>query len=498
MSSTLRLAAATFAVAVVVGCSSTEPQADDDSSGGKADGVCTGGLTLALEPAFGSFTANHPVAMVQEPHSMRWYVVEKSGVIQTMTGTGSSPTVFVDIRDRVNSTPNEAGLLGLAFHPNFATNHQVFLSYTTGSPLVSKISRFTSSDGGVTLDKTSEVVLLSVNQPFDNDKGGNIAFGPDGFLYIGFGDGGSSGDPNANGQNKNVLLGKMLRIDVNGPAPYGIPSDNPFATSGGAKEIFALGLRNPARWSFDSQTGQLWAGDWGQDHFEEIDVITKGANYGWRFREGKHCFNPSSNCPTAGMTDPVFEYDHDAGSSVTGGFVYRGTAFPKLQGKYVFADFDSGAIMAIPTSGSGDAIKIQTQRKISAFGQGADGELFALDFATGKILHVTGTACDSGFTPVYAIIKAKCKTCHIDQSKGGLSMKTKSIAYDNLVDEPSTSTGPCKNRTRVTPGTSNTSLIWQKVTHTNLCGTKMPPTGSGLTTSEVKTLEDWINGGAQQ
>jgi uncharacterized repeat protein (TIGR03806 family) len=286
------------------------------------------------------------------------------------------------------------GLLGIAFHPGFPANPRVYLSYTTsvGGALRSRISEFTTPDGGLTLAAGSERVLLTVNQPYSNHNGGHIAFGPDGYLYAGFGDGGSGGDPQNNAQTLTTLLGKILRIDVDAGSPYGVPAGNPFAANPlcnangtgaqGCPEIFAWGFRNPWRWSFDRQTGQLWAGDVGQGAWEEIDVVVLGGNYGWRFREGAHCYSPTSGCPTAGLIEPVSEYDHSLGSSVTGGYVYRGSAVASLAGRYVFGDFASGRIWIADPQGSRTPIQIaDTNHAISSFGEGLDGELYVVDYA---------------------------------------------------------------------------------------------------------------------
>ena len=318
------------------------------------------------------------------------------------------------------------GLLGLAFHPNWPATPQVFVYYSvTGTnPVHNRISRFTSSDGGTSLDPASEQIVLEVtkNQGDHNHNGGNIAFGPDGYLYTGLGDGGGGGDPNNNAQNRNVLFGKMLRIDVNGTgAGYNIPSDNPFA--GGPKcsagtgaaacpEIFSYGMRNPWRWSFDKSTGALWVGDVGQDAREEIDVITKGSNYGWRLREGGQCYNPASGCGTTGtnsepLVGPLFQYDHNVGIAVTGGYVYRGTAMPSMVGRYFFADYGTSRLFAVQppspltaatpqTMVSGDAA-LTVPELVTSFGQGNDGELYAVGYAGGlyKMQIVTSGAVDS-------------------------------------------------------------------------------------------------------
>ena len=314
----------------------------------------------------------------------------------------AAATLFIDITARVDSGPNEAGLLGMAFHPDWGPNgnFQVFLSYTrSGAPLESTISRFYSLDNGATLDNGVEDVIMTVLQPFGNHNGGNIEFGPDGHLYAGWGDGGSAGDPLNNGQNTTTLLGTMTRIDVDGGVPYAVPADNPFAANasctqgvGGAAcpEIFAWGLRNPWRWSFDSSNGDLWAGDVGQGAIEEVDIVSLGGNYGWRCREGSTDFDTSANCP-AGLIDPITEYDHGVGRSITGGYVYRGSVIPDLQGFYVFGDFVSGRIWALPaTSGIGSAADelLDTSLSIASFAVGNDDELYVLDFATGSIHQV--------------------------------------------------------------------------------------------------------------
>jgi len=293
------------------------------------------------------------------------------------------------------------GLLGMAFHPDFANNGEVFLSYTQAGP-VSYVSRFFSLDGGITLDSSSEQPLIVMPQDFGNHNGGNIAFGPDGFLYIGFGDGGSANDPNNRAQDNSNLLGAMIRIDVDAGVPYGIPPDNPFVGSplcsqgfgaGQCPEIHAFGLRNPWRWSFDSQNGDLWLGDVGQGAWEEVDIIVAGGNYGWRLREGAHC-NPNRNDPNCNsnvLIDPVAEYDHTVGRSITGGYVYRGNAIANLSGSYVYADFGSGRIFRAFASGQGNFDSeelLDTGFAISSFAQDDDGELYFLDYGAGGIHRI--------------------------------------------------------------------------------------------------------------
>jgi glucose/arabinose dehydrogenase len=227
---------------------------------------------------------------------------------------------------------------------------------------------------------------MTVPQPFANHNGGMVVFGPDGFLYIGRGDGGSRGDPQNRAQNTGELLGKILRIDVDREQPYAIPADNPFARSGGRPEIFAYGIRNPWRFSFDRETKVLWLADVGQHKWEEIDLVTKGSNYGWRLMEGFHCYDPAENCPTRGLTRPVFEYGHEKGRcSITGGYVYRGKMIPSLRGTYIFGDYCSGELFGIKTEGvtslrSEPDLVRKTGTRISSFGEDEAGELYVVDY----------------------------------------------------------------------------------------------------------------------
>ena len=343
---------------------------------------------LALQDAFAGLRFRAPLQVLQAPGEARFFVVEKGGTVQAVSGTTAS--TFLDIRARVNSTPGEAGLLGLAFHPRWAQNRQVFLNYTafsSASPanLRTTISRFTSADGGATLDPASEQVLLTVEQPFENHNGGGVAFGPDGLLYLGLGDGGSAGDPSGNAQNPARLLGKLLRIDVDSGTPYAIPPSNPFASGGGRGEVYAFGLRNPWRFSFDRATGALWLADVGQNTWEEVDIIVSGGNYGWSPREGTHCYPPGTLSCAGPYLDPVVEYSHAEGASITGGYVYRGAALPRLAGHYVYGDFGSGHIWAVPAAGPYTPVQIAQGNAISSFGEDAAGELYVADLATGQV-----------------------------------------------------------------------------------------------------------------
>jgi uncharacterized repeat protein (TIGR03806 family) len=388
----------------------------------------SGSSTLSTPRAFPDLTFASPVALLQAPgDASRWFILEKVGLVREFDNNPAVSTtqVFLDIRGRVFNS-GEAGLLGLAFHPDFAANGRAYVNYSAsvGGSVRSITSEFTSPDGGLTLSPNSERVLLTINKPASNHNGGNLAFGPDGFLYIGLGDGGGGGDPQENAQNPQRLLGKMLRIDVDqqpGGEPYGIPggaTGNPFANNPrcnidgtGAQncpEIYALGLRNPWRWSFDRQTGDLWVGDVGQGSFEEIDLIERGGNYGWDTREGAHCFEPPAGCPTAGLIDPVVEYGRVMGFSITGGFVYRGTQTTELLGRYIFADFGSGMIASL-TPGAGGTFTLTPlvlpgttppgapgQLQISAFGEANDGELFLLDYGRGQVHQLMFTGGGGG------------------------------------------------------------------------------------------------------
>jgi len=387
-----------------------------------------GSSTLSTPRAFPNLTFASPVAMLQAPgDASRWFVLEQAGLVRAFDNDAAVNTtqVFLDIRNRVFNS-GEAGLLGFAFHPNFAMNGRAYVNYSVsvGGSVRSITSEFMSPDGGMTLNPNSERVLLTVNKPFSNHNGGNLAFGPDGFLYLGLGDGGGGGDPQENGQNPQRLLGKMLRIDVDqqpGGEPYGIPggaTGNPFAGNPrcnidgtgtqNCPEIFALGLRNPWRWSFDRQTGFLWLADVGQNSFEEIDIIDRGGNYGWDAREGAHCFEPSSGCQTAGLIDPVAEYGRAMGFSVTGGYVYRGAQTTEQFGRYIFADFGSGMIASL-TPGAGGTFTLTSlvqpgatppgapgQLSISAFGEANDGELYVLDYGRGQIRQLIFTGGGGG------------------------------------------------------------------------------------------------------
>ncbi len=303
---------------------------------------------------------------------------------------------FLDISDRVVSG-GEQGLLGLALHPGYAQNGRLFVDYTRAGDGATVISEFHES-GGVA-DPASERILLTIPQPYPNHNGGMVAFDATGKLLIGMGDGGSADDPLGNGQNRGVLLAKILRIDVDGARPYAIPADNPFVgVSGTSPEIWDIGLRNPWRFSFDRVTGDLFIGDVGQDTWEEIDAEPAGAggrNYGWSIMEGTHCFR-HAGCLQTDLTPPVTDYNHSLGCAVTGGYVYRGAAFPDLSGGYVYGDYCSGTIWAlsaadaIATGSATPTVVGHAGFSVSSFGQDDAGELYVVDLG-GRVLKVTAT-----------------------------------------------------------------------------------------------------------
>ncbi len=329
-----------------------------------------------------------------------WYVIEHEGRIRRFDDDAEAGTLatVVDLTDRVLFNNAEMGLVGMAFHPDFDTNGYVYLSYNrTGitTPYSIRIARFTSTDGGLTLNPASEQVILDIDKLFTNHHGGKLGFGADGYLYAGIGDGGDGGDPDDNAQNPEVLLGKFLRIDVDGGTPYTIPDDNPFADEGtnpgdGAPEIYAMGFRNPWQWSFDPETGDLWAGDVGQSTREEIDRVVMGGNYGWRRLEGTRCYPADASCSPGEFVPPVIDYGRERGNSVSGGYVYRGSAVPDLYGQFVFADL-SGSLFAIRDADEHPILAVlrpSTGHFIPSLAEGADRELYSLSISDGKLYRI--------------------------------------------------------------------------------------------------------------
>ena len=339
---------------------------------------------LDIERVYPGLPFDRPVALVfPDDGTDRGFVVEQAGRI-ILLNDDSEVSTFLDIRDRVNDRGEEEGLLGLAFDPDFPPNGFFYVYYTADGPRRSVISRFSANPGDVTADPSSETLVLEVEQPYANHNGGQIAFSPDGFLYVGLGDGGSAGDPKRNGQNTGTLLGTILRLDVStldSIGSYSIPPDNPFVGIEGARpEIWAYGLRNPWRFTFDSETGDLWAADVGQNELEEVDLVRAGLNYGWNIMEGDECY--ARSCDERGLELPIAVYGRDDGCSITGGYVYRGSRFPSLYGAYVYGDFCSGKIWALRYDGSRVTESIQiadTKIRISSFAEDTDGELYILD-----------------------------------------------------------------------------------------------------------------------
>jgi len=363
---------------------------------------------ISLEEVASGF--EEPVHIAQAgDDSGQLYVVEQQGRIRIVDHGRVLAKAFLNISGRVESG-GEKGLLGMAFHPGYAGNGYFYVNYTAVDQgvLYTLVSRF-SRKGGEHADAASEKVLLKIRQPFGNHNGGQIAFGPDGFLYIGMGDGGSANDPMGNGQSLVTLLGAMLRIDVDqeqAGKPYAIPPDNPFIDHARARpEIWAYGLRNPWRFSFDALNGDLWLADVGQNEVEEINLIEKGGNYGWNIMEGDICTpDVSSSCDKAGLKMPIHTYRHPEGFAVTGGFVYRGSAIAGLSGAYLFADYVSGRIWGLKHDGmqviahklliepNGGSMFLRRilggELSISSFGQGEDLELYIADHRTGNILKI--------------------------------------------------------------------------------------------------------------
>jgi uncharacterized repeat protein (TIGR03806 family) len=350
------------------------------------------------------------VGMTQPPgDNSHWYVLNRNGIISSFVNDAatSTYTTFLDISSKVNAQ-GEGGLLGMAFHPNYATNGYVYVYYTeTGNPLTSILSRFTLN--GTTLDPASEVVLLTIPQPFDNHNGGNIAFDQDGYLRLGLGDGGSGGDPYNNGQNTQTLLGSMLRIDVNAATPpyYSIPADNPFqgnalctngTGSAACPELYAWGFRNPWRWSFDRSTGQQWVGDVGQNTWEEIDLVQRGNNYGWRCYEGNHAYNTAGCLDISQYVFPITEYDHSLGNAVTGGYVYRGSdpSLASMVGSYIYGDWGTGTIWKITdpyTNPVNEQLTTLAGGGLVSFAEDVvTGELFALNMNGGTLYRFVETS----------------------------------------------------------------------------------------------------------
>jgi glucose/arabinose dehydrogenase len=354
-------------------------------------------VSVSLEPVAQGLSS--PVFLTAPAGDLeRLFVVERGGEIRIVRHDSILPTPFLDVADRILAG-GEQGLLGLAFHPDYAGNGRFFVNYTDTLGHTQIVRYQVSADPDVA-DPGSALPILTVQQPYSNHNGGMLAFGPnDGMLYIGMGDGGSGGDPQNHGQNRMTVLGDMVRIDVDAGSPYTIPADNPFVGALSiANEIWASGLRNPWRFSFDAGTGDLYIADVGQSAREEVDFqpasSSGGENYGWRIMEGTRCYNPSSGCSTSGLTLPIYEYDHSDGCSITGGYVYRGSDYPVLQGRYFFADFCSTWLRSFAVV-LGAAAGLQDHsatagpvQGTSSFGQDGRGELYIVSLTQGTVKRI--------------------------------------------------------------------------------------------------------------
>jgi len=371
---------------------------------GCGGGSGTGGTTtqtqrpaLAFKTFASGFTSPLGLEMPNDG-SNRFFVVEQAGIIKILHLDGAvAAQNFLDITAKVTAG-GELGLLGVTFHPDFAANGRFFVNYTrtSGGQIQTVIAEYLVSADPNVADPNSERILLIEDQPFPNHKAGQLAFGPDGFLYFGLGDGGSEGDPLGNGQQLGTLLGKVLRIDVDHQDPglqYAIPADNPFATSSTAlHEIWAYGLRNPWRFSFERGTGRLFSADVGQDRFEEVDIIEKGGNFGWDVMEAGHYFNPSVGCDTSGKILPIAEYSHNEGSAVIGGYVYKGSQIPALSNLYIFGDLSSGNVWSLREGPPGTftrTLLLKVSFEVSSFGQDQAGEIYIVDYANGNVLKLS-------------------------------------------------------------------------------------------------------------
>ena len=349
---------------------------------------------MSVERAFPALSFRHLTNLVHPDDGHDHILVtEQAGRIRVFPNDqlAAQAGTFLDIRDRVSEAGNEEGLLGLALHPDYMDNGHFYVYYSAANPRRSVVSRFSvSEDDPQAADPESEFVIMEISQPFSNHNGGQLSFGPDGYLYIGLGDGGSGGDPLGNGQNRATLLGSVLRIDVDGRSDgknYSVPPDNPFvAIADGCEticaEIWAYGLRNPWRFSFDRRSGTLWLADVGQSSWEEVDVVKAGFNYGWNIMEGANCFSPRTGCDTTGLELPVWEYARSGGNcSVTGGYVYLGRGMPSVVGAYVYGDFCSGNIWGLRYDGNTvteQMLLVDSELLITSFGEDLAHNLYVL------------------------------------------------------------------------------------------------------------------------
>jgi glucose/arabinose dehydrogenase len=411
MTSLTKIFAASLLAFTLFSCG--QPRSDQADNGTDAEAAETAG-TAANAPQLGlqkiAEGVTSPVAFAHAGDgSGRLFIVEQPGRILVVKNGKVAPKPFLDLAGRVErlgENYSEKGLLGLAFHPDYETNGRFFVYYSSparkgGVDHVAVLAEYKASGDQA---QTDEKVLLRVDQPESNHNGGQLAFGPDGYLYLGLGDGGGANDRHGktgNGQNLTNLLGKIIRLDVNQGNPYGIPSDNPFVGKDGADEIYAYGLRNPWRFSFDRETGQLFCGDVGQNEYEEVNIIEKGKNYGWRAMEAAHVFDKSLQASVGNTAPPIDEYPHSVGNSITGGYVYRGKGTPALQGKYVFADW-AGKVFSLEKQGNkwqrqNLALEGVEDLRVNSLGEDENGELYLLtqrevgaNSNTGIVYRITG------------------------------------------------------------------------------------------------------------
>jgi glucose/arabinose dehydrogenase len=362
------------------------------------------GMALALssfiDPAVITLDAKRLVTDLQAPTAMAFpgngsvWITEQTGKIRILKNGKLNSAPLLDLGTllpKLNNSYEERGLLGIALHPNFKTNRKFYVFYSKPSNgkfnHTDVVAEYTLAANAEEIKENSQKIIISADKPDGNHNGGAVQFGPDGYLYISFGDGGGQGDKHGeigNGQNLNNLLGKILRVDVNTDSAYSIPKDNPFINKPGARaEIWAYGFRNPYRMSFDKASGQLFVGDVGQDTWEEVDIIKKGGNYGWRLQEGNHCYNPASGCEITGIIEPIAEYNHKEGVSITAGYVYNGHSIPLLKGKYIFADWTGPAFYLRKVGTNWHRGKVVLKNipegmKVTGFGEDTSGELYML------------------------------------------------------------------------------------------------------------------------
>ena len=356
---------------------------------------------IQLVPALPGHVYREPVQVLSMPgNDSDLVIIERAGRVVLTALSGGEDRILLDLRTKVSTRNSEEGLLSMAFHPSWPDVREVFVYRSLKNPRRTVLSRFTGDPDSTSIDSTQEEVILEVQQPWGNHNGGTVLFGSDGMLFLSIGDGGSAADPKGNGQNMNTLLGKIIRIDPskkNGDVPYTIPSTNPFIQVESARpEIWATGLRNVWRMSFDQKTGELWAGDVGQNAWEEIDIIVRGGNYGWNIREGRHVFNETDQADPE-LIEPIIEYGRRQGGSVTGGVVYRGKSHPSLDGVYVYGDYMSGRLWGA-CRGDDGVIKtreLTSEKRFfpSSFGTGPRGELYGCIFEApyqrhGKIMRI--------------------------------------------------------------------------------------------------------------